>query len=367
VLARAHQALHETEAAIQWEWEALETEHQCLDDWSTQLEKRTKAASCQFASERAELEQEREDFKEDIRKVSHREEEVTRKERSLVKKKEHLDQKEEVVTMLHDKLKAYNTVLEKQRDKQATIEAKLQKLQQELADKASVIARAEENLKAREASMAKRATDLTWQKEDLAFKEEMWARRNKLLDELELEAEEKGKRLEGKEWALEEQVRQFRAAQAVQATQTATGLQAVEAMRKTLDDLQAEQRAGAQRMAAWAGKASTMLVPLGMSPIPALVRPASISDALPILDSTIYRLRRLDQILGARLEAEGSRLCRSTIEYVLTCFRSHDPAVSLGPIIAGPVADTEDAAQEGVQDVVDAVVERFQRDPADDE
>jgi hypothetical protein len=73
----------------------------------------------------------------------------------LVKKKEHLDQKEEAVTTLHDKLKAYNTVLEKQWDKQAAAEAKLQKLQQELADKASDIARAEENLKAREASLVK--------------------------------------------------------------------------------------------------------------------------------------------------------------------------------------------------------------------
>jgi predicted nucleic acid-binding Zn-ribbon protein len=113
VLSRAHQALQETKAAIQREWGALEIEHQRLGDWCTQLEKRTKAASCQFASERAELEQEREDFKEDIRKVSDREQEVTRKEKSLVKKKEHLDQREEVVTVLHDKLKAYNTVLEK--------------------------------------------------------------------------------------------------------------------------------------------------------------------------------------------------------------------------------------------------------------
>jgi hypothetical protein len=104
-----------------------------------------------------------------------------------------------------------------------------------------------------------------------------------------------------------------------------------------------------------------------MSPILALVRPASISDALPILDSAADRLQHLDQILGARLEAEGSRLYRSAIEYVLTCFRSHDPAVSLGPVIAGPVADTEDATRESVHDAVDAVVVRFQRDPADDE
>jgi hypothetical protein len=98
-----------------------------------------------------------------------------------------------------------------------------------------------------------------------------------------------------------------------------------------------------------------------------LVRLASISDALSVLDSAADRLRRLDQILGARLEAEGSRLCRSAIEYVLTCFRSHDPVVSLGPVIAGLVVDTEDAAREGVHDVVDTVVGRFQRDPTDDE
>jgi hypothetical protein len=108
-------------------------------------------------------------------------------------------------------------------------------------------------------------------------------------------------------------------------------------------------------------------VSLGVSPIPVLVRLASISDALPVLDSSSDRLQRLDQILGARLEAEGSRLCRSAIEYVLTCFRSHDPTVSLGPVIAGSVADTEDTAWEGVQDVVDVVVGCFQQNPTDDE
>jgi hypothetical protein len=77
VLSRAHQALWETEVAIRQEWEAIETEHQRLGDWCTQMEERTKAVSYQFASEWAEFEQEREDFKEDIRKVSDREEEVT--------------------------------------------------------------------------------------------------------------------------------------------------------------------------------------------------------------------------------------------------------------------------------------------------
>jgi hypothetical protein len=108
-------------------------------------------------------------------------------------------------------------------------------------------------------------------------------------------------------------------------------------------------------------------VPLGVSPILVSKQSASISDALPVLDSAANRLRRLDQILGARLEAEGCRLCRAVIEYILMCFRSHDPAISLESVIAGLVADAEDAARESVQDVVDVVAKRFQRDPADDE
>jgi hypothetical protein len=108
-------------------------------------------------------------------------------------------------------------------------------------------------------------------------------------------------------------------------------------------------------------------VPLGMSPIPVSELLMSISDALLVLDFAADRLRCLDQILGARLETEGGRLYRAVIKYILTCFRSHDPAVSLEPVIASLVAATEDAAREGVQDVVELVAERFQRDPADDE
>jgi hypothetical protein len=138
-------------------------------------------------------------------------------------------------------------------------------------------------------------------------------------------------------------------------------------MKKTLEDLRAKHHTGVQRIAAWADEASSALVPLGVSPSPVSKHSVSISDALPVLDSTADRLRRLDQILGALLEAEGSRLCQAVIEYILTCFWSHDLAISLGPVISGLVADTEDDARESVQDVVDAVAKHFQRDPADDE
>jgi hypothetical protein len=104
-----------------------------------------------------------------------------------------------------------------------------------------------------------------------------------------------------------------------------------------------------------------------MSHIPVSELPVSISDALPVLDSAADHLRRLDQILGARLEAEGRKLCRAVVDYVLTCFRSHDPAISLAPVIDGPVAATEDVVRESVQDAVEMVVAHFQRDPADAE
>jgi hypothetical protein len=198
----------------------------------------------------------------------------------------------------------------------------------------------------------------------------MWERRDKLLADHELEAEEKEKKLEEKERTLEERVRRFqatRAAQVAQVAQAVPGSQAVEAMKKTLEDLWVEHRTGVLRIAAWADEASSALVPLGVSTIPASKQSVSISDALPVLDSAADRLQHLDQILGARMEAEGSRLHRAVIEYILTCFWSHDPAISLEPVIPGPMADTEDAARGSVQDVIDTVAERFQRDPADDE
>jgi hypothetical protein len=103
-----------------------------------------------------------------------------------------------------------------------------------------------------------------------------------------------------------------------------------------------------------------------MSPILVSELPTSISDALPVLDSAADRLQRLDQILEARLEAEGDKLCRAVVEYVLTCFRSHDPSISVAPVIAGPVAATEDATRESIQDTMELVAEHFQRDPAGD-
>jgi DNA repair exonuclease SbcCD ATPase subunit len=280
-----------------------------------------------------------------------RELEASRKEKRLAKREEALNKREEVVTELRAKLSAMNKILEEQQIHQTAAVERIQKWEQELEDKATLV---EENLKEKDASLDRREADLAWREKDLAFREEIFERRDKLMAEHELEAEEKEKK-------LEERVRQLEAVQAV------PGPQAAEAAKKALEDLQAEHRARAQRIAMWAGEASTALVPLGISPIPVLGPPALISDALPVLGSITERHRRLDQILGARLEAEGSRLCRALVDYVLTCFRSHDPAMSLAPMLDGQVDATEDAARESVQDAMEMVAARFQRDPADAE
>jgi hypothetical protein len=285
--------------------------------------------------------------------VCARELEVSRREKKVTRREQAVTQREALKIEYQAKLSALDQTLEAQQAQQVKAVERLQKWQQELEGKASDATLAKENLKAKEQSLDRWETDLARRETDLGFREEMLTRQGELLAKHELEAEEKERK-------LEEQIHQFNA---VQAT---PGPQAMEATRKALEDLHAEHRARVQRIAVWANEASTTLVPLGMSPILVSELPASISDALPVLDSAADRLRRLDQILGAHLEAEGGKLCRAVVEYVLTCFRSHDPTISLAPVIAGSVAATKDAARESVQDAVEMVAECFQRDPADD-
>ena len=102
-----------------------------------------------------------------------------------------------------------------------------------------------------------------------------------------------------------------------------------------------------------------------MSPIQVAEPPASITDTLPVLNSASDRLRRLEPILAGQLEAEGRELCLMLAEYILTCLRSHDPAISLAPIVGGPVAETETSARESVQEVVNFVAAYFKWEPAD--
>jgi len=167
------------------------------------------------------------------------------------------------------------------------------------------------------------------------------------------ESAEKGKA------ELEERLREVEAAKAALDSRVQEAVQ--EAVRK----LQEEQRAGAQQIVDWAGETSLALVPFGMSPIQVAEAPASIADALPVLSSASDRLRRLEPVLAGQLEAEGRELIRMVAEHILTCLRSHDSAISLAPVVDGPVAEIEAAAQESVRDVIDFVAAYFKREPAD--
>jgi hypothetical protein len=37
------------------------------------------------------------------------------------------------------------------------------------------------------------------------------------------------------------------------------------------------------------------------------------------------------------LETEGRAVARVMAEYILTCYRSHDPAIPLTPVMVGPI------------------------------
>ena len=130
---------------------------------------------------------------------------------------------------------------------------------------------------------------------------------------------------------LEERLRQ------VEAAKAALDSRVQEAVRK----LQEEQCVGAQRIVDWEGEASLALVPFGLSPIQVAEAPASIADALPVLSSALDRLRRLEPVLAGQLEVEGRELIRMVAEHILTCLRSHDPDISLAPVLDGPVVETE--------------------------
>jgi hypothetical protein len=66
-----------------------------------------------------------------------------------------------------------------------------------------------------------------------------------------------------------------------------------------------------------------------------------------------------------RLEEEGCALAQALAEHVLMCFRNHDPSISLGPMVQGPVEEPAEAARVGVEDAARAVAERFEREPED--
>jgi hypothetical protein len=63
-------------------------------------------------------------------------------------------------------------------------------------------------------------------------------------------------------------------------------------------------------------------------------------------------MSELEDAIASRLEAQSCILAKAVEKHVLLCFRSHDPQVSLMPVVQGPA--------EGVQEAAKLVVERFE-------
>jgi hypothetical protein len=76
-------------------------------------------------------------------------------------------------------------------------------------------------------------------------------------------------------------------------------------------------------------------VPLGFNPLYTRDPVEEVSATLSLLYST------RDKML--KLEAEGCALVEAVAEYVLTCFWSYDPQISLEPVAQGPIAEMEEA------------------------
>ena len=169
--------------------------------------------------------------------------------------------------------------------------------------------------------------------------------------------------LEQEEAALKEKARQAEEMlAAARREEAASGEKACQAD-EMLAGARRLQRWGAQRITDWVGEVNSALVPLGFSPIRAAVAATLVADALPVLDSAMERLGHLGEVLNAHLEAEGRELSRVMAEHILVYLRSHNPTISLAPIIEGPVPATEESAKESVQEVVEIVAARFERTP----
>jgi hypothetical protein len=90
-----------------------------------------------------------------------------------------------------------------------------------------------------------------------------------------------------------------------------------------------------------------------------------VSSSLPLLDSVGAKMMKFVEVICDQLEAEGHVLVEQVTEHVLTCFWSWDPAVSLDPVMLGPVAGTEDVASCCVQEAAKVIAAWFQHQQKD--
>jgi hypothetical protein len=142
-------------------------------------------------------------------------------------------------------------------------------------------------------------------------------------------------------------------------------MQELAVARKGLEDLQVSRAGDAQRVWSFLGQADAVLASFGFSPVRTGGAAPEGGAAVPLLDSTATKISQLEDAIGSRIEEEGRALAQAVAENVLMCFRSHDAAISLEPMVQGPAEEPAEAAAAGVEDAARSIADRFKREPED--
>ncbi|KAJ1296110.1 hypothetical protein BS78_01G273800 [Paspalum vaginatum] len=315
------EALDDAQEALQLEWARLQQEREGLDGWRARLGEQIEAATAQHTQTRAELstartelDADRAAFHEDLQRLIGRERAVGIREKQAEVGEARLKLEQAKLGSAWKGVEQRRQELVEVSERQAAVNAELDKMKLRLVEREAAVAAREDSVTQREASAKALRDSAARQAATLKVRED-WVK--------------------SREAELADQERQLLAERAALEK-----LKQGAAQQAAVED-QEQMRAGLQHIADWAGEASSALVPLGLSPIRVTEPPSTIADAFPVLDSAVERLQRLDSTLGERLEAEGRELCRLVVEHLLVCFRSHDPAISLDPVIAGPEEEAE--------------------------
>jgi hypothetical protein len=314
------------------EWEKLEAEDLRLSDWEHHLGDRIKPATARHADERAKLLLERELLQEQLQEARDREAAARQWEVEALKRHIAAEERMQAAT---DRERTALELADQVRKALAAVEAH----EASVAALVAAAAKKEERLAAREAEEMARLQEL--QKREEAVEAELAAGT---------------RRLQAREEAVEEEL----AAGTRRLQEREAALRAREAK---VEEILAERSASVGRIARWVGVVNPLLEALGANPIRVSEAPSPLGTALQVLDSTAARLRDVEAGIQDLLETEGREVARGTAEYILTSFRSHDPAIQLTPVLVGPLRTTAAAAREGVLEIVDMVAARLRRRP----
>jgi hypothetical protein len=224
----------------------------------------------------------------------------------------------------------YREAVALQREKAATRQ-EAEALEREIAAEKKVLAAADREQTTLELADQARRAAAAVQAQEIALAElaAAAAKKEEWLAAREAEEVARLQELQKREEAMEEELaagtRRFQEREAV--------LQEREAK---VEELLAERSASIDQIARWVGAVNPLLEALGANPIRVSEAPSPLGAALQVLDSTAERLWDMEASIQDLLETEGRAVARGMAEYILTSFRSHDPAIQLTPVLVGP-------------------------------